>query len=116
LDDESATKMFGSANPIGKRMVFNNNSALVVGVLKKEESALGFNDGSTCYMPYSTFKTIYQWANIHELQGSAPDKDKVATALARSQKILDKRHNAPNGYGVTNMEAEMHRSIRLQVL
>jgi len=113
LHEETARKLFGQENPVGRRVLLNNNSALVIGVVKAESSALGFGSRPVCYIPWSTYKSTNPQIVIHDLWGGAGSKEQVATALTRSKMVLERRHNLPNHYKGGSMEEEMQSANKV---
>lgn len=113
LDEELAVDLFGQGNPVGQRIMIDGSSAVVKGVLKKEESALGFDSRKQAYLPLSSLTSITHWEFIHEILGSTADKDEVDQAMERAKKILERRHNAPNHYVSYSMEQEMQSANKI---
>lgn len=113
LDEKTALKLFGPGNPVGKRVMINSNSAIVVGVIKSDSSMLGFNSQQVAYMPWAFLCRITDFKVINELNGSATSKEDVETAMNLSKKILERRHNAPNHYYAYSMEQEMQSANKV---
>jgi len=113
MDAELAEELFGRGNPVGKRVIIYGNPALVVGVLKKEESALGFNTRQEIYVPLSFLQQITGSNFIHELVGSAGSREDVYRAMERAQRIMERRHNAPGRYATHSMEQEMQSANQI---
>ncbi|MEN6348752.1 MAG: ABC transporter permease [Syntrophomonas sp.] len=107
LDEKTALKLFGPGNPVGKRVMLMNNSAVVVGVIKNDSSMLGFNSQQIAYLPWPFLTRLTEWNVINELQGSAVSKEEVEPAMNLAKKILERRHNSPNHYYAYSMEQEM---------
>lgn len=114
LEEDTAKILFGSANPVGKQVMIDNNSAMVAGVLKKETSQLGFNSGQTAYIPISVFSSMTGWSYINDLEGSAVSKEQVEPAMEKSKQILARRHNAGSNHYVSySMEQEMQSANKI---
>lgn len=113
LDEELAVELFGRGNPVGQRVMINGTAATVVGVLKKEESVLGFNASKNAYIPYTVTKSITRWDMIHQFEGSARSKEEVNKAMEQIKTILERRHNAPNHYVAYSMESEMQTANKI---
>lgn len=113
LDEKTAQQLFGSGNPVGKRVMVMNNSAVVVGVIKNDSSMLGFNTQQIAYLPWPFLTRLTDWSEIHELQGSAVSKEEVEPAMNLGKKILERRHNAPNHYYAYSMEQEMESANKV---
>ncbi|AEG58908.1 ABC transporter permease [Desulforamulus ruminis] len=113
LDEELATGIFGPENPVGQRVMIGKNSALVVGVLKKKDSALGFDSRMRAYIPLSYWKYLNPQTIIYELNGGSASKEQVYQAMDRTKKILERRHNAPNRYITFSMEQEIQAANKI---
>lgn len=113
LDEELAAEVFGKGNPVGQRVMLNGHTALVVGVLKKEETVLGFNSIQRAYIPGSFARNVNQVDYIHQLMGSTYSKEQVYQAMEHTKKILERRHNAPNHYTAYSMEQEMQTANKM---
>lgn len=113
IDEETARKLFGTSNPVGEHLVIDSNSALVVGVLKKDTSTMSFDSRQKAYIPLSYMDYMTSVPVIHEFWGSATSKEEVNTAMERSKKILERRHNAPGHYAAFSMEQEMQSANKI---
>lgn len=108
LDELLADELFPALNPLGQRVMIKGNPAVVIGVIKKAESALpGMNPDDYAYVPVSFLEGGSQWKYVSSLQGSAASRDQVYPAMDRAKVILERRHNAPGHYAVYSMEQEM---------
>jgi len=113
LEEDTARLLFGSANPVGKQVMIDNNSAMVAGVLKKKTSQLGFNSQQSAYIPISVFFNMTGWRYVNDLEGSAVSKEQVASAMEKSKRILERRHNAAKHYAVESMEQQMQSANKI---
>lgn len=113
LDEELAEEIFGRGNPVGQKVMMDGNSMMVAGVVKKDDSALGFDSQQRAYIPFSSMKMITRWDIIHELIGSAQNKEEVNQAMELTKKILERRHNAPGHYATFSMEQEMQSANKI---
>ncbi|MGI6488509.1 MAG: FtsX-like permease family protein [Syntrophomonadaceae bacterium] len=113
LDEKTAQNLFGSGNPVGKRVMLMNNSAVVVGVIKNDSSTLGFSSQQIAYLPWSFLTRLTDRDIIHEFQGSAVSKEEVEPAMNLSKKILERRHNSPDHYFAYSMEQEMEAANKV---
>jgi putative ABC transport system permease protein len=109
LDEALANEIFDLENPVGQRvMIAGGNSALVIGVIKARESQIpGMQPDQNAYVPISFMDGSSQWEYVSMLMGSAASKEVVYQAMDRTQKILERRHNAPGHYDTYSMEQEM---------
>ncbi|RYD02889.1 hypothetical protein N752_23035 [Desulforamulus aquiferis] len=114
MDADLANEIFGPENPVGQRVIFNDTSVVVVGVLKKGDSVLGFDSSKRAYVPISVLHNATRWTVINQLVGSASERDMVYQAMDRTKLILERRHNAPpNRYAVFSMEQEMQSASKI---
>lgn len=108
LDEMLASEIFDVENPVGERVMIDGRAAVVIGIIKKNESAIpGMEPDNYAYIPISSTSGGSQWEYVSTLYGSAASKDEVYQAMDRVQKILERRHNAPGHYAVYSMEQEM---------
>lgn len=113
IDEDTAKELFGSSDVLGERVVINGSSALVVGVLQKDASLLGFDSQKIAYVPLTFLHNITGWNAIHEFQGSAVSKEEVNRAVDRCQTIMGRRHNTPGKYAAFSMEQEMQSANKI---
>lgn len=108
LDEDLAQELFGTANPIGERVVLvGAQSAVVVGVIKKKDSQLGMRSTNNAYMPITSLQGSQQWKYVYSLMGSAADREVVSQAMERAKKILERRNNVSDYFRTYSMEQEM---------
>ncbi len=113
IDEDTAKELFGSNDALGERVVINGSSALVVGVLKKDTSMLGFDSQKTAYVPLKFLHNITGWNAIQEFQGSAVSREEVDRTIDRCQTIMGRRHNAPGKYAAFSIEQEMQSANKI---
>ncbi|CCO08152.1 ABC transporter permease [Desulforamulus hydrothermalis] len=117
LDELLADELFGSQNPVGQRVLVQGKPAVVIGIIKKTESALpGLSPDNYAYVPISFMEGSSQWQYINFLFGSAVAKEQVYQAMDRTKTILERRHNAPGHYAVYSMEQEMQTVNRVTTI
>ncbi len=108
LDEMLAHDLFNVENPVGERVILQGSSAVVIGVIKKTESAIpGMTPDNYAYLPISSTPGGSRWENVGSLFGSAASKEEVYQAMERVKVILERRHNASDHYAVYSMEQEM---------
>ncbi|MDD4801457.1 MAG: ABC transporter permease [Syntrophomonas sp.] len=113
IQEDTARELFGPENAVGQRVVVGNSSAMVIGVLKKDSSALDNSSRHTAYITMSFIRNITGQTWISDIWASAVSKETVATAMERSKSILERRHNAPNHYRAYSMEQEMEAATQI---
>ncbi len=106
LDAELSKQLFADADPVGKQVFIQDNSATVIGLLKKQASvSMGLRNA---YLPVTFAQEIANSRVIYQLSGVAVSKEALPQAIADSVKILEKRHTA-NGvhYKGQSLEDQM---------
>lgn len=107
IEADTARDLYGSTDALGKQININGNSAIIVGILQKDTSKLGFDSQQTAYIPLSFMHYITNWEVINQFYASTSSKEDVQTAMDKSKLIMERRHNAPDHYTTASMEQEM---------
>lgn len=108
LDEMLANEIFDVENPVGQPVILQGSAFVVIGVIKKAESAIpGMNPDNYAYLPISATPGGNRWEYVSSLMGSAASKEEVYQAMDRVKLILERRHNAPGHYALYSMEQEM---------
>ncbi|MFZ5634378.1 MAG: ABC transporter permease [Bacillota bacterium] len=112
LDQELAEELFGRADPLGQKVVIKSTPFVVVGVIAKGDSVLGFGESPKIYIPINVWQ--YLFSNyISYFEGSAVSKEQVETALSQTIKVLERRHQAPGRYNGVSMEQQMQTANKV---
>lgn len=66
LGDQIAKRLFGDENPVGKKILLDNNQFTVIGVMqsKMQTSMNNGPDAERAIIPHTTFKNLYGYRNI----------------------------------------------------
>lgn len=112
LDEELALQVFGRAEALGNKINIESTPFLVVGVIAKTESALGFGGNPSVYIPFQVWQVIFD-DRIVTLEGSASSKEKVNEAMGQAVKLLERRHHDPGKYASESMEQEMQTANKI---
>ncbi|MCG9967313.1 ABC transporter permease [Pelotomaculum terephthalicicum JT] len=112
LDEELAGQVFGRAEALGSIITLNSTPFLVVGILAKSESALGFSENPGVYVPIQAWQVMFN-SQVQELEGSAASKEKVDEAMGQAVKVLERRHQTPGKYAGMSMEQEMQAANKI---
>ncbi|OPX89395.1 ABC transporter permease [Pelotomaculum sp. PtaB.Bin117] len=112
LDEELAGQVFGRAEALGSMITLNSTPFLVVGILAKSESALGFSENPGVYVPIQAWQVMFD-NQVQELEGSAASKEKVDEAMGQAVKVLERRHQTPGKYAGMSMEQEMQAANKI---
>jgi putative ABC transport system permease protein len=98
LGSASATKLFGTQNPLGQSVLINNLAFSVMGTLKAKGASLGINYDEAVYIPITTgadqlFSRRSPYGlSLDFLEVSARNQDSVRAAAFQVMNILDRRH------------------------
>lgn len=112
LDEELALQVFGRAEALGNKINIESTPFLVVGVIAKTESALGFGGNPSVYIPFRVWQVIFD-DQIEMLEGSASSKEKVNEAMGQAVMLLERRHHDPGKYASQSMEQEMQAANKI---
>ena len=112
LDQELAEDLFGRADPVGQKLVIKNTPFLVVGVIAKGDSVLGFGESPKIYIPVQVWQYIFS-PYVSYLEGSAASREQVDTALSQTIKVLERRHQAAGRYNGVSMEQQMQTANKV---
>jgi len=84
----------------------------VVGVVARGESALGFSENPSVYIPIQVWQVMFN-DQVQMLEGSAASKEKVEEAMGQAVKLLERRHRDPGKYASVSMEQEMQTANKI---
>ncbi|NLI12928.1 ABC transporter permease [Pelotomaculum propionicicum] len=112
LDEELGGQIFGRVDPLGSKVTLGSTPFLVVGVVAKGESALGFEENPKVYIPIQVWQVMFN-TQVQELEGSAVSKEKVDEAMGQAVKVLERRHREPGKYASVSMEQEMKTANKI---
>lgn len=112
IDEDLAGQVFGRAEALGSKINLGNTPFLVVGVVAKEESALGFNENPSVYIPIQVWRVMFN-DQVQTLEGSAVSKEKVEETMNQAVKLLERRHREPGKYASFSMEQEMQTANKI---
>lgn len=100
IGHQSAEDLFGDADPIGKRVSIGNNSFTIVGVLKKQSSALLSQLDAPLFIPFSTARVISGQSYLTYISAQANGDAAIAkddiTSLMRFRHRIDNPENDPD--------------------
>lgn len=114
INEALADELFPNSNPLGERIILNNLPVIVIGVLRDEPSAFGFDDSrAMIYLPIRSYFSIFNNNWIDNLHGKAVSQDRVQEAIDQSISILERRHRTQGKYRAYNMEKEIEMANRI---
>lgn len=94
LGSESAEKLFGNADPLGKRFRIGNNNYTVVGVAKPIGSQFFQNVDTRIFVPFSTARAVTNQKYVNYLTMQAAGSFPIAFDDVKS--LLRQRHQISN--------------------
>lgn len=112
IDEELAGQVFGRVQPLGNKVTLGNTPFLVVGVVAKGESALGFSENPSVYIPIRVWQGMFN-TQIQMLEGSAVSKEKVDGAMGQAVQVLERQHRMPGKYASESMEQQMQTANKV---
>lgn len=114
LDEDLAGQVFGRAEALGNKITLNSTPYLVVGVVAKNESALGgFGENPSVYIPIQAWQVMFNTQAVQELEGSTASKENVDEAMGQAVKVLERRHQTPGKYASQSMEQQMQAANKI---
>jgi len=120
LSKDTAEKLFGKEPPLGKQVMLENYPVQVAGVVTKNESVMGVLDGGEkAYVPLSFMYKINHFTRVDSVYASAASQPQVNTAMRKSIRLLERRHNGMQHYQARSMQQaiktanEITRAIEL---
>ena len=112
LDEDLAVQIFGRSQALGSKVTLGDTPFLVVGIIAKGESALGFSDNPRVYIPIQVWQAMFN-DQVQELEGSVASKEKVEEAMGQAVKVLERRHRVVGNYASVSMEQEMQTANKI---
>lgn len=112
VDEELAGQIFGRAQALGNKVTLGSTPFLVVGVVAKGESALGFSETPSIYIPIGAWQSMFN-TQVQMLEGSAVSKEKVNEAMGQAVQVLERRHRMPGKYASESMEQQMQAANKI---
>ena len=112
LDEDLAGQVFGRSQALGSKITLGDTPFLVVGIIAKGESALGFSENPSVYIPIEVWQAMFN-KQVQMLEGSAISKEKVDEAMGQAVKILERRHRDAGKYASESMEQQMQAANKI---
>jgi putative ABC transport system permease protein len=112
IDEELAGQIFGRVQALGSKVTVGSTPFLVVGVVAKGESALGFSETPSIYIPIGVWQSMFS-TQVQMLEGSAVSKEKVNEAMDQAVQVLERRHRMPGKYASESMEQQMQAANKI---
>lgn len=112
LDEELAEQLFGRVDPLGNKITIRNTPFLVVGLVARGESMMGFKENGRVYIPIRAWQYMFS-PSVNMLEGSASSREKVEEAMGQAVKVLERRHRAGSQYASMSMEQQMQSANKV---
>lgn len=112
LDEDLAGQVFGRSPALGSKITLGDTPFLVVGIITKGESALGFSENPSVYIPIEVWQVMFN-KQVQMLEGSAVSKEKVDEAMGQAVKILERRHRDAGKYASESLEQQMQAANKI---
>ena len=103
----TSERLFGSARAIGKKMVLNNRSYTVIGVVDRsdylsEEGSAAYQ----CYLPLTTFQKAFNINAVNELSVSFEEGSDLDASAEMILKSLEKKNGPSDSIKTANLSGE----------
>lgn len=112
LDEDLAGQVFGRSQALGSKITLGDTPFLVVGIIAKGESALGFSENPSVYIPIQVWQVMFN-DQVQSLEGSVAAKEKVDEAMGQAVKVLERRHREAGKYVSQSMEQQMQAANKI---
>ena len=95
IGQDISDALFPSLEAVGKELLIDGSSFLVIGVFEKPKGGFGGNDeDKRVIIPYYTFRKVYPAAYEQNIRIQA-EKDKLDLAVDQARDVLRRRRNVP---------------------
>ncbi|MED0675469.1 ABC transporter permease [Aneurinibacillus thermoaerophilus] len=104
LEDGAAQELFGTENPIGQRVRFNDRSVVVIGVFKQEKVSFDFSKAKSAFVPFRFANELSENQTVSNIEMTAISKEALRPAMKQVKDYLNRKHNHKDYYEVLSME------------
>ncbi len=106
LGPKVARELFGDDSPLGRRVRIGGRSLLVIGVMEPKGQLLGFDLDDAAYVPVATAMSLFELAELNEIDILAVNGDAVPRVVAGVRAVLKARHRGEEDFTIiTQTEA-----------
>ncbi|MBU1026550.1 MAG: ABC transporter permease [Candidatus Margulisbacteria bacterium] len=106
LGQDLAKKLFGSFAAVGEKVRINGTKFLVIGLLKRKGTLMGFNMDEYVVIPVTTAEDVFETDRLGEIGVVAKSVELVPQAVAEIKEVLLERHGTED-IRVDTMENSM---------
>jgi len=104
LGSSIATDLFGEKNPVGRKILVNNQTFKVIGVAAEKGGGLsGLSVDSQIFIPIETAFKLYNTTSVTSITAKVRSKDRIAAAEVAIEQALLRRLNAED-FSVVDMK------------
>ncbi|NPV91505.1 MAG: FtsX-like permease family protein [Firmicutes bacterium] len=107
INPKMAEDLFGTASPIGQRIVIRSVPVTVIGVSEEGSSMMGPNRQGQAIIPRALWEDIFASNRVDEIEGKAISKETVDSTIKDILNLLHKRHHNNDRYKAFNLEQQM---------
>jgi putative ABC transport system permease protein len=100
LGPKVARELFGDDSPLGRRVRVGGRSLLVIGVMEPKGQLLGFDLDDAAYVPVATAMSLFELAELNEIDILAVDAEAVPRVVAGVRELLKARHRGQEDFTI----------------
>lgn len=112
LDEALADVIFGRSEPVGNKVSIGSTPFLVVGVVARGDSMMGFSESARVFIPSRSWHNMFG-TYVNNLEGSAVSREKVQETMDQAVKVLERRHRSSAQYVSYSMEQQMQSANKV---
>jgi putative ABC transport system permease protein len=101
LGPKLARELFGDDSPLGRRVRIGGRSLLVIGVMEAKGQLLGFDLDDAAYVPVATAMSLFELAELNEIDVLAVSGEAVPRVVAGVREALKGRHRGQEDFTIT---------------
>ncbi|MFD1884231.1 ABC transporter permease [Paenibacillus wenxiniae] len=116
IGSETATKLFGMQDPVGRDIRLNGDTFTIVGLLKaKGDSLMGSNDNKIL-IPLATAERFLQTKGIQSFEIKASDPKNIPAIKEQVQQVLTAKIGDPSGFDIFDAQAMIQSAEKTTAL
>lgn len=100
IGSETATKLFGMENPVGKDIRLNGDTFTIVGLLRTKGSSLMGSNDDKILIPLATAERFLQTKGIQSFEIKTTSPNQIPSVKAELQEALTAAIGDPSGYDI----------------
>ncbi|GGJ26975.1 ABC transporter permease [Paenibacillus hunanensis] len=116
IGSETATKLFGMQDPVGRDIRLNGDTFTIVGLLKaKGDSLMGSNDNKIL-IPLATAERFLQTKGIQSFEVKARNPQNIPAIKEQLQQVLTAKIGDPSGFDIFDAQAMIQSAEKTTAL